>query len=134
VIWISPIRLIYVHSKNDNVILYFAIKLKSPLLKQDKILKYLTIDLFVMTYLFIVASLICIFARVLILICIFCMACWYGYMYCDVPNITPCKFCVITSKYWYIINSNINTFILPFFLNKMWMTKIYYSLPMKVKV
>jgi hypothetical protein len=37
------------------------------------------------------------FAHVLILICIFCMVFWYRD--CDVANITPCKFCIITTKY-----------------------------------
>ena len=60
-------------------IIYF--KAEIAVVNEDKILKYLTTDLFVVTYFFIVTSLICIFARVLILICIFCTACWYGWLW-----------------------------------------------------
>jgi hypothetical protein len=72
-------------------IIYFQAEI--ALVNEDKILKYLTIDLFVVTNFSLWRHWYTFFARVLILICIFCTAFWYMGN-CDVTNIMPCKFCI----------------------------------------
>jgi cation transport ATPase len=75
--------------------MYYSIyyQAKIAVINEDKILKYFTIDLFVVTYCFIVT----------LLICIFCtradidMHFLHGVLIWVI--VTPCKLCIITPKY-----------------------------------
>jgi hypothetical protein len=68
-------------------IIYYQVKI--TVINEDKSLKYLTIDLFVVTYFFIVT--------LLIIYTFFARLADMGN--CDVANIMPCKFCIITTNY-----------------------------------